>query len=48
MIGLIAAGAVGAGVLISKAANKDGDNGGNNGGNNNGTKLPGPPGFPSN
>lgn len=47
MIGLIAAGAVGAGVLISKAANKD-DNGGNNGGgNNNGTKLPGPPGFPT-
>jgi len=42
MIGLIAAGAVGAGVLISKAAGKDGDNNGNG----NGAGLPRPPNFP--
>lgn len=46
MIGLIAAGAVGAGVLISKAANKD-DGNNNNNNNNNGTVLPAPPGFPT-
>jgi TolB-like protein len=46
MIGLIAAGAVGAGVLISKAAgDKNNDNNNNN--NNNGSVLPGPPGFPT-
>jgi TolB-like protein len=42
MIGLIAAGAVGAGVLISKAANKNNENNGNG----NGTGLPRPPNFP--
>ena len=42
VIGLIAAGAVGAGVLISKAAGKDD---GGNPGNGNGTVLPLPPGF---
>jgi TolB-like protein len=45
MIGLIAAGAVGAGVLISKAAGGNGDNNNNNN-NNNGTTLPAPPSFP--
>lgn len=45
LIGLIAAGAVGAGVLIANAGGGGGDNNNNN--NNNGSVLPAPPGFPT-